>query len=1446
MALLLRKLVHRLGLHDRPEQLRVLGASASLGDDDCAASDYLEQLFALPKQSFVVLRGRQLLPEPLGEPTLDEKSAEALAAVGDEAMAGAMPLLDSLGDVADAVRRDRLKERLLAASYEPRLGRVVARRAGDLANRLDKRSDRSTKTLVGILASLAASKALPVRAHYFFRTGSGWWACSDPNCGALNPAFRSPARRIGKLYPEARVRCECGARCLDLLSCQTCGEVFLGGYASTNGTGGYYLLPDLPNFEAVPDRTVVDQTYGRYKLYWPSARLPLRDHWVGDGHTFSFVPVALRPGSGEVDRPNGEDETGWLYVISAPRGRSPEAIPAIPTRCPNCNDSWERTGVRFGQTRALPVTSRRRMQTPIRTMRATPDRVSQVLAEALLCELYNDPAEQRLIAFSDSRQDAAKLAGGLDAAHYKDTVRQLVVESLGKAERRGEEIRAFLAWLETHSPEHAEVARRLLRDSELARSLRARADGLLTAHEEEQCEAELEQALAGNARLDQVAADVYDELLRIGRDPAGPGGSLLVPGNAEWWQAYDWQSTPARARTNDTRIAAYVTTVRERVAARVAEALYSGAGRDIESLGIAYVMPTADYQVVPPTGYSASTAEEIIWGSLRRLGLQRFYENGRYGRSPLDPPPEALKIWLRAVAHLHGQDADELVEWAQRSLPQNDQIAPSWLLSVSRLVVHAGVGQLWRCQRCSWVHLHRNAGVCQHCREPLAELPNAHLDQLEDDYFSSLARSARPVTRLHTEELTGQTERETGRRRQALFQGIFVEDEPACPNEVDVLSVTTTMEAGVDIGSLLGVLLGNVPPQRFNYQQRVGRAGRRGRPLSVALTICRPRSHDEFYFANPEDITGSSPPVPYLTSGREAIFGRVLRAETLRIAFDRLTHPLFDPGTNVHGHFGSACAFGSYSSDVEILLVNARSELEAFAGALLEHTEAAAAISPDGLIERYVDTLVGEVQRIANLNDEHPDLSQRLAEHGLLPMFGFPTQVRYLYTAQPRRARPWPPREAIDRDLRVAVSEFAPGNEIVHEKLVYQSVGVAGFRLAGNRVDTAPALGPMMPVGLCDICRGIDPHPQSLNCQNCGATAPHYTIHQLSRPNGFRSSWSDFDLEPYEGVTQRVTRASTPKLTMPAHWDIKYSKSGLDVNAGSTILHSVNDAGGDGFLLAPSSQPQGGMLVPDLVPPGWASGGGQPYVLGAAYATDVMTASASQPRSEKWSHLLFSSVDDRLALFTIARRAAWTSFAFLLRMAATVELAVEPRELEAGIRLIADGSGAFFPQLFLADAIENGAGFVTYLAEAARFPDLIVCAERLVAQWHNSAEHQCDSSCPSCLRDWSNLNYHPILDWRLAADTFEILTSGRPRRDRWGAILSRAVQAVADDFNWRVLDAGNEPVLETHDGRLLIVVHPLRNVDGLMAGGIETAYGRALPVDAFNFDRRPGEVFRRS
>lgn len=58
--------------------------------------------------------------------------------------------------------------------------------------------------------------------------------------------------------------------------------------------------------------------------------------------------------------------------------------------------------------------------------------------------------------------------------------------------------------------------------------------------------------------------------------------------------------------------------------------------------------------------------------------------------------------------------------------------------------------------------------------------------------------------------------------------------------EINILNCSTTMEMGVDIGGISTVVMNNVPPGPANYLQRAGRAGRRKESKSIAFTVCAP------------------------------------------------------------------------------------------------------------------------------------------------------------------------------------------------------------------------------------------------------------------------------------------------------------------------------------------------------------------------------------------------------------------------------------------------------------------------------------------------------------------------------------------------------------------------------------------------------------------------------
>ena len=112
------------------------------------------------------------------------------------------------------------------------------------------------------------------------------------------------------------------------------------------------------------------------------------------------------------------------------------------------------------------------------------------------------------------------------------------------------------------------------------------------------------------------------------------------------------------------------------------------------------------------------------------------------------------------------------------------------------------------------------------------------------------------IAREHTAQLNSAQSDEVFSRAEQ-YELLFQDVNVSLPNQgdreqpaIDVLSCTTTMEVGIDIGTLSGVALRNMPPSRANYQQRAGRAGHRGNAVATIVAFGSADTHDEQYFRN--------------------------------------------------------------------------------------------------------------------------------------------------------------------------------------------------------------------------------------------------------------------------------------------------------------------------------------------------------------------------------------------------------------------------------------------------------------------------------------------------------------------------------------------------------------------------------------------------------------------
>ena len=1365
-----------------------------------------------------------------------------------------------------------------------------------------------------------SSDRLPrFRLHWFFKNIEGLWACSQPGCGC-DPTEVTSARPTGKLFQNPRILCDNSDephRVLELLYCEICGTtMFAGSRFELEANLGWELLITDADLEGIPDRQparfVDRRTYGDFAVFWPSEGQEL-DHdarqWpqpVPSGGTVQarWMAASLDPVTGQVKLGNSGPVRGYAFVVPAP----PESgIGALPAACPLCAANY-----RFRQYR----------KSPIRGFRTGFGKITQILSKEMFYFLPEDA--KKLVVFSDSRQDAAELSNGIERSHYSDLVREATYDELRKAAIAEP---ALLNDLLTYGEPKTQEASNLAEDHpdlqttylDLIEDAKIDFDTLegVSARRRERMQ---EEAAEAKQLLDAVEArgvnrTVPLRLLFEGEDPERGTGTLIQRLKAlgvnpagqdvlfqdfhydgewhKWTTLFDftkldggWRpdlSPSGRERGREK--------LRAKVTSEISAALFSRLYLGFESAGLGYakldLQDGTVERLASQCGLSHDDFLNILNGTLRILGDFYRYPQENPDSFPIDDwldwnsARAGIRNFVGKCASSHGVGENSLREVVWEAICVAG--GHSYLkIDPRRLAVRVAIGTdpVWRCTSCRRPHLY-NAGICtsHFCQDSLPDLPNTTCAELHThNYYAKEAAELRKPIRLHAEELTAQTDNQP--ERQRLFRDITVDldNDPYRPlvpevDAIDILSVTTTMEVGVDIGSLQGVVQGNMPPMRFNYQQRAGRAGRRGQPFAIVLTICRGRSHDEFYYHHPERITGDPPPVPFLSAGRPEIAHRLMAKECLRRAFQYAGVKWWESARppDSHGEFGLASSWTNNQGRREAVKdwLESAEDISEIADALCAGIEGV--IPPGDLVIYARQELFTKIEEAcANSEITSEGLAERLAEHAVLPMYGMPSRVRLFYQGLRRG-------DALttDRDLDLAVTEFAPGSQRTKDKRIYQAIGFTSPLLQLNKQWRPSANDPLSPrkwMSRCEQChftKTYQDNPLQDFCPQCGCVPdsdPAFRTFQFAVPLAFRASLgpgSDAleDAEFLPTGVATVAESDSDPCTPVAGTNsaISFSKSGR--------VYRVNDRQGRLFTGAIGTAQRGnsGRRLDNQ----WIDVRFQDAdQLVFTPATEPESIAIVAPKVTDLLRVRPESILPGLRLDPVGPvgvRAAYYSAAFILKGIAAEELDIDPDEFDiSNVRQAELIDGTKAGEIVLSDHLANGAGFTNYVSE--HWEDLLTVATSSNPKSDSfigsilDPEHRtsCDASCYNCLRNYRNMGYHGLLDWRLGISLLRCMQSGGfecgvggvfsfPDLEGWIQQATKLRDSFSASFYATPRNFGPLPGLEIGN-RQVMVVHPLwdrRHPVGILAEGLADCRDEnPQTLDTFNLLRRPGWAYQ--
>ena len=860
-------------------------------------------------------------------------------------------------------------------------------------------------------------------------------------------------------------------------------------------------------------------TFDQFAVFWPN-----RAEAAVDGRGWDLWEVAhLDAASGVVALgekvPDGRI-AGRLYYQSqaaAPNGRRS----AQPFCCPKC-------GTDYSNRRPNS-----RSRSPIRAFRTGVSKASQLVATELFELLHAVGAEAKSIVFSDSRQDAANQSLEIERLHLRDLRREILVtvarEYLVRAGATKIDPNAALAEYTKLTAEGntAEAAK-------ILQQLGAQTHDPQVSTENHKVQ--LARLLTYKDMSEGVGA-LIEEYVRLGIHPFDEVGQKLYK-NRPWYQAFDkLGETVIYANWLDEADQKQLgLAIEQELMELVDDVIFANTFFALEETGLAYPSVSRDSNDF----INRLDAWLRVFASATRVQENKFFNDARATEWETGTKIPLTNRVRKFADALHGADAVTQLNNILEEFKKHHHV--NGIIRVGRVFLRIAQpgDSYWRCSSCERIHLHRGVGKCTRCYKPLSAERSGPVEELWNANFLGrrIARGQEDGVarfKLRCEELTGQTDDFSDRLRK--FKSIFVDDmgEVArLAREIDMLSVTTTMEVGIDIGSLQTVYQANMPPQRFNYQQRVGRAGRRGQAFSFVITFCRGRSHDAYYFAHPAAITGDPPPPPFLAAGHDPIPARLLNKVWLRAAFQKIRDDIVDEGEiypgdllvppDVHGEYLPTDEYfldpnshdwrGRLRSALEATIAERDAFVDAACIDLAQRERIRARAGVNDLIEA-----IDNQKEFAPVNPQ--GLAQFLAERGLLPMYGMPTRVRQLYLGLRAESDDkdteykW---STMDRDLDTAVFEFAPGAVLTKDKQRHKVVGFSGTLAPPERRGKDLVLESLSgwmesrhQVALCPSCGSAlysNGRPQSPRpCEDCGTEIEPDAFNDYITPAAFRTDF---------------------------------------------------------------------------------------------------------------------------------------------------------------------------------------------------------------------------------------------------------------------------------------------------------------------------------------------------